>query len=1012
MDALLAALSQGGDVQPIPVLPRPPPPCSKSRRCQRRHLRALSLWVAADRTRTTLNQLLRPGPVLGYVEQPVRIRNSTQDANTRAIWTRLLQECKRLEAGRRVSRSQLPTGAALMARVLKNDCADIYSRDRAKNNYENFIADNIVEPTENAPVVKMVDALPRALLPYYFNFDKLLRSAAEVDEVKAAYKGRYEKVMGQRREWVRYLNRGDIRHLWELRPASETRFRFSVAAVAKKQRPWLRKLVQCVPLNDAILTPAELLGMEDIDYGLVGATAVAQASGLDDVIAACTLDESNAFSHVETPPSWWPYMGGPTVYAKELPREWRDPAWPPNLLIGPQYRRLGMGFSHAVFILQFINLAGARRAVREARLWEEHNIQVFFLNMPKDRRTRLDLQARGPRAVGLYIHLDDFITVAASLVDAARVLDVIDLELQRLGFLTTRANLLEDAAAYVGFVLQRRPLRWQPEELRLGNLDRALEIILSLRVVPVATVHTLLSIFVWLATLWRPAMAVPHSLYVFVRAMEGLVVPLWPTVRRELMWIRGMLPLLYADLGRKPYPVLLAQDASAISNRPGDSSIRGFGAFSLAVTVPPLAELTAVIADVETVGRPSVVPIALGGVRPRLGRAPEVPLLQRTTLPQSWFGEGGLDWQVVLSRKWRRPIEIAAGELTALVVWMKILLAALTTCVRRSEVLALTDNAVVAALVARGRSSRFDLNVKMRRILAVQAIGDCLLRSPWVDTAHQPADDGTREERDGTLYQGPVRWKSRRILLFIAAYNPAMMFDAINMGVVVHSMFQAHHDTEGEKLWSPTARRKLLRLVESGTIASLIWSLPLQTFNYQLVNFIVDVLLVLHRARGAFVVWGPIGHVFWSSLVLLDRFQDLHAQTVIFDVCQLGGSTHMRFKMVGTLRGLESVAKLCSGSRLCRRTGKAHDVRVPRRCPRCPQYVDPSNEALFVPYHGCIHQEPVRQVAPLVARHLAQLVLRGNQRGDCLAEAAARECGDLVGGSQAVDAQDIFELTQ
>jgi len=183
----------------------------------------------------------------------------------------------------------------------------------------------------------------------------------------------------------------------------------------------------------------------------------------------------------------------------------------------------------------------------------------------------------------------------------------------------------------------------------------------------------------------------------------------------------------------------------------------------------------AVLAELETVGRPSVVPIALGGVRMPLGRAPEMPLLQRTMLPERWFGTGGLEWHIVLSRKWRRAIEIVNGELLALAVWMKVLLLIVSGALFRAEVLALTDNSAVAALVARGRSSRFDLNVVMRRLMAIQAVRNFLLRAPWVDTAHQPADSGTREGTDGTLYQGPVVWKPRRVLLFIAAYNPAML---------------------------------------------------------------------------------------------------------------------------------------------------------------------------------------------------------------------------------------------
>ena len=123
----------------------------------------------------------------------------------------------------------------------------------------------------------------------------LPRSPAEVKEVREEYKGRYCKVVGRRSEWVRYLRRPDVRHMWELRPASETVFRFSVAVVSKKDPPWLRKLAQCVPVNAATLAPGELNGIDNLDYGLVGDSAVGQVVGEDDRAAAHTLDESNAF---------------------------------------------------------------------------------------------------------------------------------------------------------------------------------------------------------------------------------------------------------------------------------------------------------------------------------------------------------------------------------------------------------------------------------------------------------------------------------------------------------------------------------------------------------------------------------------------------------------------------------------------------------------------------------------------------------------------------------------------
>ena len=65
--------------------------------------------------------------------------------------------------------------------------------------------------------------------------------------------GRYQKVVGQHREWVAYLNREDVRGMWDLQPAEAATATCSVACVLKSNGRDLRKLMQCVPFNTLLL---------------------------------------------------------------------------------------------------------------------------------------------------------------------------------------------------------------------------------------------------------------------------------------------------------------------------------------------------------------------------------------------------------------------------------------------------------------------------------------------------------------------------------------------------------------------------------------------------------------------------------------------------------------------------------------------------------------------------------------------------------------------------------------
>ena len=128
----------------------------------------------------------------------------------------------------------------------------------------------------------------------------------------------------------------------------------SIAAVLKSDGVALRKIVQCVPANSAMISPADVAGKRAY-LGLIGGAAVSQFDAVEGVAFATALDEGNAFSYVQTEPAWWPFFGGPAVRVRDPPRKWVLQSggghWPMGAWLRPQYRRLPMGFSHAAHLL-------------------------------------------------------------------------------------------------------------------------------------------------------------------------------------------------------------------------------------------------------------------------------------------------------------------------------------------------------------------------------------------------------------------------------------------------------------------------------------------------------------------------------------------------------------------------------------------------------------------------------------------------------------------------------------
>ena len=88
--------------------------------------------------------------------------------------------------------------------------------------------------------------------------------------------------------------------------------------------------------------------------------------------------------------------------------------------------------------------------------------------------------------------------------------------------------------------------------------------------------------------------------------------------------MRGFWPLRFMDIGRKPAPVELAQDAAG-SHKQYQNSKSAYGAFCLAVSAQPSEQIEAAFRDMRTIGRASALPRLLGGLS-----------LQRVVLVLTW----------------------------------------------------------------------------------------------------------------------------------------------------------------------------------------------------------------------------------------------------------------------------------------------------------------------------------------------------------------------------------------
>ena len=219
---------------PLRPIPSPPRPAGRSRRVVRRYFRAREVWLTAEASRVAINRLSTP-IVAGeqaeeaFDESPRRVtgRQPGEEA-----W-RHLRESARICSARRKSLEVASTGADAY-RALTRVSIDDYAVRLKGDRYVPFESSLVKEPPVGTAPIRMLEALPADIAVRYRNIEDLLRPGDDASTALEELNRRYCSALGERTQWVKYLNRSDAQPLWALRPAHTVRGRLTIAAVRKK----------------------------------------------------------------------------------------------------------------------------------------------------------------------------------------------------------------------------------------------------------------------------------------------------------------------------------------------------------------------------------------------------------------------------------------------------------------------------------------------------------------------------------------------------------------------------------------------------------------------------------------------------------------------------------------------------------------------------------------------------------------------------------------------------------
>jgi hypothetical protein len=439
----------------------------------------------------------------------------------------------------------------------------------------------------------------------------------------------------------------------------------------------------------------------------------------DEQLLMGKADISNYYHHLRLPTWLWPFLALPSVAAWEI----GVTDVHPDCLVWPCCTTLPMGWSHSVRIAQLIhenilyqphgNIPPALR--REDNilhiqrpdidrplhaLYVDDSIVFGLASDPVGAKEQYDRMLRAYAAVGLPVKESKCIRP-----DAVRTVTALGMDVNGVD-----GTVSISAERHHKMILATVHLLWKK-----NVTGHALSVVIGL--------------WTWNLLLRRPALSALKNCYAFVRTNGWSSADLWPCVRRELIVLIGLAPLLHSSLHHQWWSSTVASDASTLkagvvaTAYVEDLMLRLWPSTCVSWLVSASDEL---ITDGE---RHIVEPLddALA----------VTPLAAPMTLKTDYR------WSEIISYTWRNTDEhINALELRAAILACRWILSHPSSA--RKRVMLVIDSAVVYYVMRKGRSSSSPLLAVYRRLSSLLLASGLNITPIWVPSAANPADEASR----------------------------------------------------------------------------------------------------------------------------------------------------------------------------------------------------------------------------------------------------------------------------
>lgn len=458
------------------------------------------------------------------------------------------------------------------------------------------------------------------------------------------------------------------------------------------------------------------------------------------------LDLSNYYHQIQLPVSLRPYFCLPSINQSDLSSFSLDSTTSSikSVRMYPMLTTLPMGWSHSVFIAQSV-----------------HEHVLYTMNVALNPLNNVLVQSTLVSSLHL-IYIDDMAILAYDQIVMNELVNKVKISYESVGLKINVKKCVSPTMELVKVIGVSICGRTQRISVATSDLVSLIYRTITLLDQLECTSHQLSIIvghWTWYLLLKRSMLSILRCTYRFITIFSNTdeTKLIWTSIRRELLLVSSLAPLIQVEMNIKLCNRVIATDASMYgygvmsNNQYSSSSQHSITLSTLAGHVGLHASSCAAISfdtacDVtNTIDRLTLLdtvhqPIISLTMMNRMRNDIEIASLVRSV-------RESVSWITIMSGRWRYnddSTHINELELQSVLLAVRWLSTLLITRTRNRKVIMLVDNSVSIYSLRKGRSSSVELLSIIRRISMLLLSMDVVLKIVYVPSGMNPADAASR----------------------------------------------------------------------------------------------------------------------------------------------------------------------------------------------------------------------------------------------------------------------------